>query len=389
MRIRTTQRKKRDQQQQQGRWLRLSIKLSFFLVLTSLYFIQFRPPPPSVVVGTNNKKSVVAVVRRGGFMVLGMHRSGTSLLSGLLVRGFGYNIATVGKNNITNKKEIMPPLPENPKGFFERWDFMYQNDQFLENQNMRWDTININRYDYKIATSSSSSSLTNHGRTGLRFITNPNNEPWLVKDPRNCITLNTWLSLMTTIRNKNDDTGRNTTTTTTATTNHNKDIELELPAVLFTYRHPMSVAKSLKKRGMIPIIKGVELWYWYNIRAIENSKDLCLVTTSNDRVMANPLFETIRIVEELTTKCGIIKPPKRITNKIVQSFVDPKLQHQKQQQQQTTTTATIRNNIPSTTNDDCTKSKWDVLYPQQYNLTIFHKAMDLYCKFEAGIFSLN
>ena len=30
--------------------------------------------------------------QRNGFIVLGMHRSGTSLLSGLLVKGLGYNI---------------------------------------------------------------------------------------------------------------------------------------------------------------------------------------------------------------------------------------------------------------------------------------------------------
>ena len=61
-------------------------------------------------------------------MVLGMHRSGTSLLSGLLTTGFGYNIGN-------NQEDIMQGNPNNPMGYFERADFMYQNDIFFTDQN--------------------------------------------------------------------------------------------------------------------------------------------------------------------------------------------------------------------------------------------------------------
>jgi hypothetical protein len=50
--------------------------------------------------------------QRSGFMVLGMHRSGTSMLSGLLVSGCGYN---VGKS-----LELIGASFDNEKGFFER-----------------------------------------------------------------------------------------------------------------------------------------------------------------------------------------------------------------------------------------------------------------------------
>jgi hypothetical protein len=48
--------------------------------------------------------------KRNGFVVLGMHRSGTSLLSGLLVQGCGYN--TGGP--------LIGSHFDNEKGFFER-----------------------------------------------------------------------------------------------------------------------------------------------------------------------------------------------------------------------------------------------------------------------------
>lgn len=50
--------------------------------------------------------------QRNGFIVLGMHRSGTSMLSGLLVTGCGYQ---VGKSS-----DLIGASFDNEKGFFER-----------------------------------------------------------------------------------------------------------------------------------------------------------------------------------------------------------------------------------------------------------------------------
>jgi len=49
-------------------------------------------------------------VGRRGIVVLGMHRSGTSMLSGLLVNGFGYNVGG----------PLIGSSFDNEKGFFER-----------------------------------------------------------------------------------------------------------------------------------------------------------------------------------------------------------------------------------------------------------------------------
>ena len=57
-------------------------------------------------------------------IVLGMHRSGTSTLSGIL----HMNKVTMG----TYQNFWPRPLNQNPKGFYENYDFRNINDQMLK-----------------------------------------------------------------------------------------------------------------------------------------------------------------------------------------------------------------------------------------------------------------
>jgi hypothetical protein len=59
-----------------------------------------------------------------GVIVLGMHRSGTSMLSGLLVNGIGYKVGG----------PLIGAAFDNAKGFFERIDVVLQNDEFMQSQ---------------------------------------------------------------------------------------------------------------------------------------------------------------------------------------------------------------------------------------------------------------
>ena len=64
------------------------------------------------------------------FIVLAMHRSGTSALMGLL--------NTVGVY-CGESEDLLEPRPCNEKGFFERRDVMELNDRILEAAGGRWD----------------------------------------------------------------------------------------------------------------------------------------------------------------------------------------------------------------------------------------------------------
>ena len=177
---------------------------------------------------------------RKGFVVLGMHRSGTSMLSGLLVTGMGYKVGG----------PLIGPAFDNAKGFFERVDIVLQNDEFMAKQGVGW-SYNVIAYDYKRALADMKSGRVafKQGAPGLAFLNDEANSPWLQKDPRMCITLKTWLELL------------------------NSE-----PAAVFTYRHPFEVALSLKNREEdFPLERGLRLWIVYNMRAIQNAKGLCIV----------------------------------------------------------------------------------------------------------------
>jgi hypothetical protein len=102
--------------------------------------------------------------------------------------------------------------------------------------------------------------------------------------------------------------------------------------VVFTYRNPLEVAMSLEKRERdFKLAHGLRLWIIYNMRALQNSNDLCRVMSSNDAVLADPLNEVQRIADELTNKCHMPPGPSRISQDQVDKFIDPELQHNKKQ----------------------------------------------------------
>ena len=247
-----------------------------------------------------------------GVFVLGMHRSGTSMLSGLLVEGFRYDMGD----------DIMKPSFDNEKGFYENNNVVNQNDEFLLMQGASWSSnvVGFNP-DEALEQKAKGKLKFGDGKQALRFLNKYKFSPYLLKDPRLCITLPIWLKLVE-----------------------------EEPAIVFTYRHPLEVAMSLKSRGEefhrqkverkenttvhnideITMEKGLLLWVTYNVRALQYSLGLCRVYTSNEAVYGDPQVELQRINDELMTKCNLVQSPNSVISpQVVNSFVDAKLQHNK------------------------------------------------------------
>ena len=111
---------------------------------------------------------------RRGFMVLGMHRSGTSMLAGLLVKGLGYH---VGPNHA-----LIRPNFDNEKGFFERVDAVLQNDAFMRPQHIDY-ANNVISYDADKALKmlKEKSVSFGYGTTALKFLNDKSNVPWMQK----------------------------------------------------------------------------------------------------------------------------------------------------------------------------------------------------------------
>ena len=95
---------------------------------------------------------------RPGVMILGMHRSGTSMLAGLMVTGQGYNVGG----------PLIGGAFDNEKGFFELVDAVLQNDEFMNLQRIWW-SAGVKDYNPKVALKAKESGQAKfkHGIPGM------------------------------------------------------------------------------------------------------------------------------------------------------------------------------------------------------------------------------
>jgi hypothetical protein len=159
-----------------------------------------------------------------GVLVLGMHRSGTSLLTGLLSKT-GLEVGP--------PEFLLPPRAANQKGYFEPKCLFQQNRAILSKQKMNYAT-RIESYNALKGLTDIIHSLHTPGNTFfsegklfldfLKSVEDTEDKVWLVKEPRMSVTFKTWLPLLPSV-----------------------------PAIVFTFRHPLSVAESMKRRDHFPL----------------------------------------------------------------------------------------------------------------------------------------
>lgn len=219
--------------------------------------------------------------------------AGTSVVGGLIT-----------KMGLRTGGPLIPAAEDNEKGFFERVDVVIQNDMLLARQGINY-ALFTSRYSALdglklIMANRETGKFFAEGRRGLAFLNDKRNYPWMLKDPRLCITLRTWLPLLNFV-----------------------------PAILFIYRHPFDVSLSMNKRATehFRIERAMKLWYVYNKRAIQQSDDLCLVVGSHKKIMKSPHTEFKRIHDDLNA-CGV-DVPRALTSRDIESFIDIRLQHGK------------------------------------------------------------
>ncbi len=174
---------------------------------------------------------------RKNLVVLGMHRSGTSMIAGLLARCGWY----VGEDD-----ELMEAAADNPRGFYERQDVVAINQSLLQDQGRDWfNPVLCQPISRSDDIADLMASLGEHS-------------PWLIKDPRLAITWTAWAS------------------------------DLENAQLVFVYRSPLAVASSLRSRHGFPLEQGLLLWEYYNrqIVSILDGKQVSCV--SYDRFSEAP-----------------------------------------------------------------------------------------------------
>ncbi len=190
------------------------------------------------------------------FIILGMHRSGTSVLARLLnMMGayFGPEGISTGANE------------ENPKGFWERRDVRKLNDFVLHSVDCDWDRVAD--FDLESLPDDVVSEFRNKASTIVREM--DAHRPWLIKEPRLCLLLKLWKE------------------------------QFEVPICIHIDRNPLEVAQSLYKRNNIPVFTGIALWEKYNQSALEASEGLPRVVVSHSRLIHEPEVEVKYLYEQL------------------------------------------------------------------------------------------
>jgi hypothetical protein len=217
--------------------------------------------------------------------VLGMHRSGTSLVA-RLVNLMGAYFGGEGM--------ALAPNAENPKGFWERRDVIAINDRLLSAQDSTW-------YDIYPLISSSAGTDRPDGREAAALVTELDaHRPWFIKDPRLCLTLPNWTRTC------------------------------EVPIAVVCLRDIATIANSLSRRGPIAGAhyssdEALALCKAYLATLVSHVRGLPRIVIRYEKLLTAPWDETKRFHDELVAlKLGTgLRLPSRAE---VERFVDASLQ---------------------------------------------------------------
>ena len=221
---------------------------------------------------------------RHAFLVLGMHRSGTSAVTGVL-----------GHLGLSLPSELMRPNVDNPHGYFETWELARLHNAILRSAGTRWD-------DWSPIAQSWFSSPAGAGYVAQinRYLEREfaSASAFVIKDPRICRLVPIWREALERSNAK--------------------------PLIILPLRHPDVVAQSLMRRnGILPAESNL-LWLRYALDAERATRDLPRVFAVFDEL----LDDWRAAVEGVARRLGVRWPiaPAEAAGAI-ESFLDRKLVH--------------------------------------------------------------
>lgn len=156
--------------------------------------------------------------------VLGCHRSGTSLLAGII------SDVLSKKQTLTETSKQLSPQVDNPGGFFESRQLVEFNESLLEELGINWQIPPLHPVNWQCASVLPKliSARTTFSKQALSY-------HWVDKDPRLCLTYPAFQHIL-----------------------------LKRTPIAAIIRHPYEVAGSLQTRDIIPLAKGLVIWFLYN-----------------------------------------------------------------------------------------------------------------------------
>ena len=216
-------------------------------------------------------------------LVLGMHRSGTSALTGLL-----------SLLDVHLGSELMKANFANEKGYFENEYIVNFNDKILKKLNSSWDDIFFD-YDLKkdLITQSDIEELKN-----IMLQEFSSNTLFAIKDPRICYLFPLYEEVL-------------------------KGLQIEIK-ILLPYRNPIEVSQSLEKRDNFSLEKSIALWLNHFLEAELRSREYPRYFLKFD----NLLNETEEVIKKIDKFLGINIYEKYMKNKTkIDLFLEVGLKH--------------------------------------------------------------
>uniref|UniRef100_A0A7V5XHT5 Sulfotransferase n=1 Tax=Thermodesulfobacterium geofontis TaxID=1295609 RepID=A0A7V5XHT5_9BACT len=215
-------------------------------------------------------------------LILGMHRSGTSVLTGML------NILGVPLGN-----KLLPPLPDNPKGFFENAEITLFNEKILlpSLNSSWWDLLPVNtelEIPYDLVDKAKTIILNNFKDT----------EIFAIKDPRLCILFPFWERVL-------------------------KDLSIDIK-IIIPIRNPYEVAMSLKHRNAFTVEHGLLLWCKHVLYAEYYSRRYQRIFVYFDDLLNNPK----KVIAKIKKTLDIEFPHTyKDVQKEIEGFLEKELKH--------------------------------------------------------------
>jgi hypothetical protein len=194
-------------------------------------------------------------------VVLGMHRSGTSVLTGLL-RLLGLWAGEEG--------DFHPADDHNQAGYWEHRDVWSVDEEILQALGASWsETADL---DLSRLEAGARARFRERAREIVRDL--DRHGSWVIKDPRLCLLFPFWREI------------------------------LEHPLCVLIYREPLPVARSLAARDGIPIPYGIALWEQYTREALASTRGLPRFLISHQELMADPAAPLRRLHRHLVQLDG-------------------------------------------------------------------------------------
>ena len=213
-------------------------------------------------------------------LVLGMHRSGTSALTGVL------NILDVYLGS-----ELMEANFANEKGYFEN-NYVYRvNEKLLSQINSSWNDTFYN--ESKVEAINDVDKLKETIQKEFEFA-----NVFAIKDPRLIYLFPIYKKVL-------------------------EELDIDVKIIL-PYRNPVEVANSLNKRDAMPLEKGMLLWAYHFLLAEKYSRGYDRVFVEFDELISN----TDSIVENISKTLDLKLITKYKKNKKeISEFLEPSLKH--------------------------------------------------------------